>query len=107
MEKVGRTNHQEPGILQAFHELIVIETILLRMIEQMPPERMGYVSLQDFFTVESPAGLENTMYFPKRITPVGDVVYNAEIEHRVVIIIFRRNVGYIPYPKSYPVAVPF
>jgi len=76
------------------------------MIEQTPPERMGYVSLQDFFTVESPAGLENTMYFPKSITPVGDMVYNAEIERRVVIVVFCRNVGYIAYPKSYLVAVP-
>jgi len=56
--------------------------------------------VQDFFRVETPPGFENAMDFYEGLTPVGNMVDNAEIEDSVVSLRCNRNGSGIPHPKS-------
>src|SRR5215208_2994915 len=59
---------------------------------------------QHFFGVEAAAGFEHAVNLAKRVTPLGNVMDDPEIEHRIVGSIRRGDLRHASLPKPDSVA---
>jgi len=69
---------------QRLRELSPIKPIRLRMREQAPHKRMDDSGPQHLFRVEAAAGPQHPCHLSEGAPPLGHMVDDPEVEHRVV-----------------------
>jgi len=88
----------EPRGLQLRKEAFVIESVLLRVLQDAAPERVRDEVAEDLFCMEPSAGTKDAVRFPKRGPPGRHVVHDPEIEDRIEPAGRRLDPGRIANP---------
>jgi len=70
------------------------------MADEAPHDRMDDDPAEDLFGIEAAAGAEHAVDLGEASWPVGNVVKNAEIEHRVVGGVGHRDRGGVADPDA-------
>ena len=71
----------EPRRLQLCKEAFVIESVLLRVLQDAAPEWVRDEVAEDFFCVEAPAGTEDPVRLPDRGSPRRHVMNDRKASH--------------------------
>lgn len=103
--KLAIAHDAEPGCAQFGEKSFVVESVVLRMLQDAAPQRMGDEVTEHFLSIEPSARTKNAVNLSNGIPPRRHVVHDPEVEDGVVVIVWGVDPSRVPDAKANAVAV--